>query len=86
MRNPVAVPFTITSPLPEDLGPIPISARLDLGAVIRKAGREGPLDPGSIEVVDLADGAAVPCHLAEEFAHGDEGRVEFAVRDPTRTR
>ena len=86
MRKPVAVPFTITSPLPQDLGPIPISARLDLGAVIRKAGREGLLDPGSIEVVDLADGAAVPCHLAEEFAHGDEGRVEFAVRDPARTR
>ena len=80
------MPFTITSPLPQDLGPIPISARLDLGAMIRKAGREGLLDPGSIEVVDLADGAAVPCHLAEEFAHGDEGRVEFAVGDPTRTR
>ncbi len=80
------MPFTITSELPEDLGPIPISARLDLGALIRKAGREGLLDPGSIEVIDLADGSSVPCHLAEEFAHGDEGRVEFPVRDPSHTR
>ena len=83
----LAVPLTITTGLPTDVGHIPISARVDFGDLIARAGSGGErLDPGSIEVLDLADGAPVPCNLAEEFAHSDVGHVEFAVRDPAHTR
>jgi hypothetical protein len=80
--------FSITSPLPTDLGAIPISASIDLGEQLRQTmtDRAVRLDPTSIRVVDLADGSTVPHHLAEEFAHGDAGRVEFLVRDPARRR
>lgn len=80
----LSVPFAVTSPLPADLGHVPISARIDFAALIRAAGGAAGdrLDCDSIEVVDLADGATVPHHLDEEFAHGDAGRVEFAIRDP----
>jgi hypothetical protein len=81
------VPFTITSALPANLGHIPISAEIDFTALLQSCGHGGRrLDPTSITVHDLADTSTVGCHLAEEFAHGDVGRVEFVVTDPMHTR
>lgn len=77
-----AVPFTITSPLPTDLGHIPISAHVDFAPMLD--GRR--LDPTSVRVVEVAGSATIPHHMAQEFAHGDAGRVEFAIRDPSHTR
>ncbi|HJP33706.1 MAG TPA: VCBS repeat-containing protein [Candidatus Latescibacteria bacterium] len=82
---PHASPFNITSSLPTDVGHIPISAGIDFGPLLLAAG-EGSgarLDPTSVEVVDLTDGATIPHHLAEDFAHGDRGCVEFVIRNPT---
>ncbi|MFH1570648.1 MAG: VCBS repeat-containing protein [Gemmatimonadota bacterium] len=78
--------LTITSPLPRDLGHIPLSPVVDFGRALQRAGVPGVLDPNSVTVVDLADGAVVPHYLTEDFAYGDCGRVEFVVRDPARTR
>ena len=76
--------LTITSPLPADLGRIPMSPVIDFGRVIREGSLEGVLDPNSIRVIDTADGAAIPHHLTEDFAYGDSGRVEFAIGDAAR--
>lgn len=76
--------LTITSDLPAGLGHIPLSPLIDFGLALRQAGVPGALDPNSIRVVDAADGRCVPHRLAEDFAYGDRGRVEFAVRDPQR--
>jgi hypothetical protein len=83
-----SVGFTITSALPTDLGHIPISAEIDFGALLREGdvGDDARLEPNSIRVIDCADGSVLPCHLAQEFAHGDAGRVEFLIRDPTHSR
>ncbi|MFH1569401.1 MAG: VCBS repeat-containing protein [Gemmatimonadota bacterium] len=78
--------LTVTSPLPPDLGHIPLSPVVDFGRALRQAGVPGVLDPNSIAVVDRGSGAVVPHHLTEDFAYGDCGRVEFVVRDPARTR
>lgn len=49
-----AVRLTIKSQLPADLGRIPMDPTIDFGALIRKAGISGGLDPRSIKVVNLA--------------------------------
>jgi hypothetical protein len=80
------VSFTITSALPADLGYIPISAEIDFASLLPNGGSDARLKPASIVVIDLADDTVVPHHLTEDFAHGDHGRVEFVIGDPTHTR
>ncbi len=82
-----AVPLSITSPLPGDLGHIPISAEIDFAALLQTlAAGDRRLDPTSVTVHDLTDGTTIPAQLGEAFAHGDVGRVEFVIGDPTHTR
>jgi hypothetical protein len=78
-----AVPFSITSPLPNHLGRIPISADIDFAELIQRVEGQGQLDPSSIELIDCADGAVVLHGLSEDLSHGDFGRIEFALRDVT---
>ena len=73
------IPFTVTSPLPDDVGHIPLSPVIDLGALIAEAHLPGVLDPNSIEVVSLQDGQVVPHGRSEDFAYGDRGRIEWVV-------
>ena len=54
-----AVPFTITSDLPADLGRIPISADIDFAELVQQAEGQGRLDPMSIELIDRADGTII---------------------------
>ncbi|MDA0335331.1 MAG: hypothetical protein O2782_09220, partial [bacterium] len=82
-----AVPLSITSPLPGNLGDIPICAEIDFAALLQTlAAGDRRLDPASVTVQDLTDGAAITVHLGEAFAHGDVGPVEFVIGDPTHTR
>lgn len=76
----------ITSELPADLGSIPFSPVIDFGELIARAGLSGVLDPNSIEVIDLADAAPVRFGRTEDLAHGDRGRIEWAIEDPTHRR
>jgi len=76
-----AVRLTINSELPADLGRIPMDPTIDFGALIRKAGISGVLDPGSIKVVNLATGKQIPCAVNEDFAYADAGRVEWVIED-----
>ncbi len=80
------VRLRITSPLPGDLGAIPFSPMVDFRALVNRAGGDGWLDPNSIEVVDLASGESVEFARSEDFAYGDRGRLEWAIRDPDHTR
>lgn len=79
-----AVPFSITSTLPADLGHIPISADIDFAELVQKAEGEGRLNPASIQLVDCADGSVIRHGLSEDLAHADFGRIEFPIRDVTR--
>lgn len=81
-----AFPFTITSPLPTDLGHIPLSPVIDFGAMISAAGLPGVFDPNSIEVIELADGAVVPHARTEDFTYGDAGRIEWVIKNPVHRR
>ena len=77
------MPFTITSPLPDDVGHIPLSPLIDFGALIAEADLPGVLDPNSIEVVNCQSGQAVHSGRSEDFTYGDCGRVEWVVEDPS---
>lgn len=70
----------ITSPLAERN--VPLDPEIDFSHFIAAAGLTGVLDPGSIEVIDVASGARVPHALGEGLSYGDRGRVEFVVADP----
>ncbi len=76
------VRLTVTSKLP--CLNVPLDPRIDFRSIIKNAGASGVLDSNSIAVFDLA-GVRVPHALSEDFAHGDVGRVEWVVRDPTHT-
>ncbi|MBM3262539.1 MAG: hypothetical protein FJY97_03820 [candidate division Zixibacteria bacterium] len=81
-----AIPLTITSPLPGDLGHIPVSPAIDFGRLIAEAGLPGRFDPNSIAVIDLTDGRTIPHARAEDFAYADSGRVEWVIENPAHTR
>lgn len=78
----LACRLTITSPLPAGLGVVPFSPTIDFAGLIRQAGVKGVFDPNSVEVIDLADGRAVEYARSEDFAHGERGRIEWAIADP----
>ena len=78
-----AVPFSITSQLPNHLGRIPISADIDFAELIQRVEGQGRLDPSTIEVIDSADGTVVRHGLSEDLSHGDYGRIEFAIQNVT---
>ena len=75
--------LSVVSDLPDGLGYIPFSPVIDFAELIRRAGAPGRFDPNSVEVVDLADGSAVEFARTGDFAHGDEGRIEWVIRDPS---
>jgi hypothetical protein len=79
-----AVRITVTSRLP--CANVPMGPVIDFAALIREAGLPGVLDPNSVRVVDVTSGEDVPCALSEDFAHGDSGRVEWVIRDPSHRR
>ena len=81
-----AVPFTVTSDLPGDLGNIPMSPTIDFGQLVEEAGAPGVLDPNSIQVIDAEGGAVVAHALTEDFAYGDCGRVEWGIQTTASTR
>lgn len=78
--------LTVESDLPSGLGVIPISPVIDFAKLIREAQLPGVFDPNSVEVVDLQNGETVPHALTEDFAYGDEGRIEWVIKEPTHTR
>jgi len=55
---------------------------LDFGAMIRRAGLPGVLDPNSIRVIDSVSGQAVPRSLGKDFGSRDRGRVQWVIVDP----
>ena len=74
----------ITSGLPAT-GNIPMDPWLDLGQAIDDVGGTGVLDPNSVRVINLATGQSIPFSLSGDFAHGNAGRVEWVMTDPTHT-
>ena len=81
-----AFTVTITSPLPDHLGHIPMSPVIDFGAMISQAGLPGVMDPNAIEIIDLADHAIIPHARTEDFAYGDKGRLEWVIKNSSHTR
>ena len=75
----------VTSRLPADLGHIPMSSVIDFAEMIEQARLPGVLDPNSIEVVDVATGEMLDHALTEDFAYSDRGRIEWVIKDPSRT-
>ena len=78
------LPVSITGEL--SLAKTPIDPVIDFNAVIQSLGVEGVPDLNSIRVIDLATGGLIPHALSEEFAHGNAGRVQWVVDDPTHDR
>ena len=76
-----SVRLTVTSDL--TFPKVPMDPTIDFGALIRDAGLAGTLDPNSITVVDVESGETVPHALGEDFAYGDEGRVQWVIEDPS---
>lgn len=76
----VELRLLVTSPL--EYRNVPLDPEIDFGSFIRKAGFAGVLDPGSIDVVNVATQQHVPHALGESLSYGDRGRVEFVVGDP----
>ncbi|MFO0945557.1 MAG: VCBS repeat-containing protein [Planctomycetota bacterium] len=72
------VQVEVKSPLPA--GFVPVDPKLNLGKVVRDAGGIA-LDPNSMEVFDLSTGESVSFARTEDFAYGDEGRLEWVVKD-----
>ena len=77
--------LVVTSPLPSDLGRIPMSVEINFGRMAREIEASGVFDPNSIEVVDVVSGEAMAFVRTEDFAYGDRGRIEWVVEDPTHT-
>ena len=77
--------LVVTSPLPSDLGRIPMSVEINFGRMAREIEASGAFDPNSIEVVDVVSGEAMAFVRTEDFAYGDRGRIEWVVEDPTHT-
>jgi hypothetical protein len=88
-------PLDIVSELPDDLGHIPISIAIDFVSKVSEAGNDEAtgdgakpraLDPNSIRIVNLVSGEEVLFGRSDDFAHGDRGRVEWVVEDPSHTK
>ena len=77
----VRLVLTISSPLP--YSNTPLDPTINFPEYIRTAGVDGVLDPNSIEVRNTATNETIPHALTEEFAYGDQGRVEYVVADPS---
>jgi hypothetical protein len=71
----------VTSELPTHLGFIPLSVPIDFSEKIRESGAIGVLNPNAIRVVNVATGKDVPFARTEDFAYGDQGRLEWVVTD-----
>lgn len=78
-----AVRVTVTSPL--TFPRTPMDPVIDFGELLRRAGDEQALDPGSITVVDVAAQQEIPCAVNEDFAYSDAGRVEWVITHPAHT-
>ncbi len=81
-RSRLTCRLEITEELPAHLGYIPMAPEVDFVGLIAAAGVPGQLDPASIEVVDLSDGARVPCALTEDIVRHGHGRLEWTIRHP----
>jgi hypothetical protein len=76
----VELRLVVTSPLP--CRNVPLDPEIDFDEFIRQSGLSGVLDPGSIDVLNVATQQHVPHALGESLSYGDRGRVEFVVGDP----
>jgi len=76
-----ALSVRITTPL--HLPNVPFDPLIDFGRLIREADLPGVLDPNSIQVRDARTGELVSHALAEEFAYGEAGRVQWVIEEPT---
>lgn len=74
----------VTSPLPCPKNPM--DPMIDFGAMLRKAGLNGVLDPRSIWVVNVSTGQTVSNALSEHFTYDDKGRVQWVIEDPAHTK
>jgi len=72
----------ITSPLPADLGHIPMAPEIDFAALMAAAGATGVLDPNSIEIRGRHSGGLVEYALGEDLLYGAQGRIEWVITDP----
>ena len=61
---------------------VPMDPMIDFAALIRRVRLPGVLDLEAIAVVNMSTGQVVP-HAVEGFEHGDEGRVEWVIVEPT---
>jgi hypothetical protein len=73
--------LTITTPLA--YSNTPLDPLVDFPDLIRQAERPGVLDPNSVEVFNTQTDERVAHALTEDFAYGDQGRVQFVVSDPS---
>jgi hypothetical protein len=77
--------LSVTTPLPTNVGHIPMSPVIDFKTLIAYAGLPGVLDPNSISLLDVVDGATIAYALTEDFAYGDKGRIEWVIENPAHT-
>jgi hypothetical protein len=80
---PCVIRVSVTTPL--TFPRVPFDPEIDFGTQIRNAGLSGVLDPNSVSVIDVAGKVAVPFGMSEQFAHGDRGRLEWVIDDPSHT-
>jgi hypothetical protein len=85
VESPSVVELRLTVKTPLELRNVPLDPEIDFAAFIRQSGRQGVLDPDSIEVTDAVTGERVPHALGEGLVYGDRGRVEFVIADPSST-
>jgi len=77
----VAVSVEVTSALPYPN--TPLTVQIDFAGKLREAGVAGVLDPNSIQVVNQTTGKVVDMARTADFAHGDSGRIEWVIADPS---
>ena len=75
--------FTVNSTLPT--GSVPMDPMIDFGEIITKARIPGVLDPNTIALFNKTNGQPVPFNLTEDFAYGDQGRLEWVIKDVSDT-
>lgn len=76
----LAIPLTVTTPL--KYPNTPLSVRIDFARQLKQRGIPGVFDPNSIRVFNVATGREVPVARTEDFAYGDQGRIEWVIADP----
>ena len=73
------LPVSVASPLKYQN--VPLDPLIDFEKLILQTGFEGVLEPQSIRVINRSTAKAVP-HSLEGFADGDQGRVQWVVKNP----